>query len=43
VTTKKLKLETKDGKQYEARLVLHAGAVRIEERQDASPGPQNTH
>ncbi|MFA7166715.1 MAG: DNA topoisomerase, partial [Desulfoplanes sp.] len=42
-TTKKLKLETKDGKQYEARLVLHAGAVRIEERQDASPGPQNTH
>ena len=37
VTTKKLKLTTKDGKAYEARLGLHAGVVKIEGLQTPSP------
>ena len=37
VTAKKLKLATKDGKAYEARLGLHAGVVKIEGLQTPSP------
>ena len=37
ITAKKLKLATKDGKAYEARLGLHAGVVKIEGLQTPSP------
>lgn len=37
VTAKKLKLATKDGKAYEARLGLHTGVVKIEGLQTPSP------